>query len=241
MNRGARPERVTIADENRPRPEWSETSLKTLAVIALKGGSGKTTVATHLALAAYRRGLDTLLVDTDPQFSARDILSARESPGPAWVESSGRNVLAAQFAALAERKDLLIVDTPAGVVETVSEAIVVADFVLMVARPTLIDLSGLARTLMLVRRLGKANAVVVNQAPVARENVEAPLVKRAMKGLDYMKVDVAPAILRSRAMYQVALERGRSVEEGTDHHAAREIAALWDYVAAAMGLKTGEA
>lgn len=216
-------------------------SLKTLAVIALKGGSGKTTVATHLALAAHRRGLDTLLVGTDPQFSARDILSAREAPGPAYVESSGRNVLAAQFAALAERKDLLIVDTPAGVVETVSEAIVVADFVLMVARPTLIDLSGLARTLMLVRRLGKVCAVVVNQAPVARENVEAPLVKRAMKGLDYMKVDVAPAILRSRAMYQVSLERGRSVEEGSDQHAAREVAALWDYVAGAMGLKAGAA
>lgn len=213
--------------------------MKTLAVIALKGGSGKTTVATHLALAAHRRGVDTLLVDTDPQFSARDILSAREAPGPAYVESSGRNVLTAQFAALAERKDLLIVDTAAGAVEAVSEAVVIADFVLMVARPTLIDLSGLARSLMLVRRLGKPCAVVVNQAPVARENVEAPLVKRAMKGLDYMKVEVAPSIMRSRAIYQVALERGRSVEESSDKHAAREIAGLWDYVADRVGLKPG--
>jgi chromosome partitioning protein len=105
----------------------------------------------------------------------------------------------------------------------------------------LIDLSGLARSLMLVRRLGKPSAVVVNQAPVARETVEAPLVKRAMKGLDYMKADVAPVILRSRAIYQVALERGRSAEESSDRHAAREIAALWDYVAATLGLKTGEA
>jgi len=215
--------------------------LKTLAVVALKGGSGKTTVATHLALAAHLRGLDVLMVDTDPQFSARDILSARETPGPAYVESSGRNVVAAQFAALAERKDLLIVDTPAGAVETVGEAVVVADFVLMVARPTLIDLSGLARTLMLVRRLGKPSAVVVNQAPVTRESVEAPLVRRAMKGLDYMKADVAPTILRSRAIYQVALERGRSAEESSDRAAAAEIAALWDYVAGAMGLKTGDA
>ena len=45
-------------------------SLKTLAVIALKGGSGKTTVATHLALAAHLRGRQTLVVDTDPQNSA---------------------------------------------------------------------------------------------------------------------------------------------------------------------------
>jgi chromosome partitioning protein len=215
--------------------------LKTLAVIALKGGSGKTTVATHLALAAHLRGVDTLLVDTDPQFSARDILSARETPGPLYVESSGRNVLTAQFAATAERKQLMIVDTAAGAVEAVGEAIVVADFVLLVARPTLIDLSGLARSLMLVRQLGKPCAVVVNQAPVAREGVEAPLVQRARKGLDYMKVEVAPAILRSRAIYQVALERGRSAEESSDRHAAREIAALWDYVAATLGLNVSAA
>ena len=150
------------------------------------------------------------------------------------MTSSGRNVLAAQFGALSERRGLMVIDTPAGAVEAVSEALVVADFALMVVRPTLIDLAGLARTLTIVRRLGKASAVVVNQAPVAREAVEAPLVKRAMKGLDYMQADVAPVILRSRAIYQTALERGRSAEESTDRAAAREIAALWDFVDGAM-------
>jgi chromosome partitioning protein len=211
--------------------------LRTLAVIALKGGSGKTTVATHLALGAHLRGVDTLLVDIDPQHSARDILSARDAPGPACVTCSGRNVLAAQFGALAQRKDLLIIDTPAGAVEAVSEAIVLADHALMVVRPTLIDLSGLARTLTIVRRLGKASTVVVNQAPVARENVEAPLVKRALKGLDYMQAAVAPVILRSRSIYQTALERGRSAEETSDRAAAKEIAALWDFIDARIAAR----
>jgi chromosome partitioning protein len=208
-----------------------------LAVIALKGGSGKTTVATHLALGAHLRGVDTLLVDIDPQYSARDILGARDAPGPACVTSSGRNVLAAQFGALAQRKDLLIIDTAAGDVEAVSEAIVLADHALMVVRPTLIDLSGLARTLTIVRRLGKACTVVVNQAPVARENVEAPLVKRALKGLDYMQAPVAPVILRSRSIYQTALERGRSVEEMSDRAAAKEMAALWDFIDARIAAR----
>ena len=56
--------------------------MRTLAVIALKGGSGKTTIATHLALAAHLRGLDVLVADTDPQKSARDVLSSREAEGP---------------------------------------------------------------------------------------------------------------------------------------------------------------
>lgn len=212
-------------------------SLRTLAVIALKGGSGKTTVATHLAIGAHLRGLDTLVVDIDPQLSARDILGARDDSGPACVTCSGRNVLAAQFGALAQRRDLLIVDTPAGAVEDVSEAIVLADFAVLVVRPTLIDLSGLARTLTIVRRLAKPHAVVVNQAPVARGNVEAPLVKRALKGLDFMQAPVAPIIVRSRSIYQTALERGRSAEEMTDRSAATEMAALWDFVNARIATK----
>jgi chromosome partitioning protein len=215
--------------------------LRTLAVIALKGGSGKTTVATHLALAAHLRGVDTLLVDIDPQHSASDILGARVDPGPACVTSTGRNVLAAQFGALAQGKSLLIVDTPAGAVEEVGEAVVVADHALMIVRPTLIDLSGLARTLTLVRKLGKAYTVVVNQAPPAREDVEAPLVRRALKGLEYMQAPVAPVILRSRSIYQTALERGRSAEEMFDRAAAKEIADLWDYLDARMAARKDSA
>ena len=40
-------------------------------------------------------------------------------------------------------------------------------------------------------------------------------------------------IVRARAIYQTALETGRSAEEMGDAAAAREIAALWDYVEAA--------
>ena len=72
--------------------------------------------------------------------------------------------------------------------------------------------SGLARTLTMVRRLGKPNTVVVNQAPVPREGVEAPLVQRALRGLAYMQADVCPSIIRARTVYQIGLETGRSAE-----------------------------
>ena len=156
-------------------------------MIALKGGSGKTTVATHLALAAHLRGLKTLLVDT-----------------------------------------------AAGAVEDVSEAIVLADAAVMVVRPTLLDIAALARTLAIVRRLRKPSTVVVNQAPVAREGVEAPVVKRALRALEYMRLPIAPVILRSRSVYQTAVETGRSAEEMADQAAASEVAALWDYIDQAL-------
>ncbi|MET0294810.1 MAG: ParA family protein [Phenylobacterium sp.] len=210
--------------------------MRTISVIALKGGSGKTTVATHLALAAHLRGIDTLLVDTDPQHSAEDVLTAREAAGPECVTATGAGLLGVQFAA-SPRKELMIVDTAAGAMEDVSEAIVLADLAVMVVRPTLLDLAGLVRTLTLVRKINKPATVVLNQAPVAREGVESPLVKRILKGLEYMQAPVAPVILRSRAVFQTALERGRSAEESPDRAAAREIADLWDFVCTAMGVK----
>ena len=43
-----------------------------IAVLNQKGGAGKTTIATHLARSLQLRGLETILVDSDPQGSARD-------------------------------------------------------------------------------------------------------------------------------------------------------------------------
>lgn len=208
--------------------------MRTLAVIALKGGSGKTTVATHLALAAHLRGLDTLVVDIDPQESSHQVLSARQGPGPECLTSTAGRLMSVQLAAVGLKKDLLIIDTPAGAVEDVCEAIVLADAAVMVVRPTLLDIAALARTLALVRRLKKPSTVVVNQAPVAREGVEAPVVKRALRALEYMRLPVAPVIVRARAIYQTAIETGRSAEEMADPAAAREIAGLWDYVDQAL-------
>ncbi len=51
--------------------------MRNIAVIARKGGSGKTTVAVQLALAAHLRGLRTVLADTDPQGSSLEVLKAR--------------------------------------------------------------------------------------------------------------------------------------------------------------------
>jgi chromosome partitioning protein len=215
--------------------------LRTVAVVALKGGSGKTTVATHLALAAHLRDVNVLLVDTDPQRSARDVLSARSEPGPACILASGPSLMAAQFAAVDERRGLFVIDTAAGAVEDVTEAIVLADLTILVVRPTLLDLAGMARTYKLVKKLGKPCTVVMNQAPVAREGTEAPLVKRIMAGLDYMQAPVAPVVLRARSIYQTSLERGRSVEETSDRAAAAEIAELWDFIRARLDLPESRA
>jgi chromosome partitioning protein len=204
--------------------------LRTIAVIALKGGSGKTTMATHMALAAHMRGFSTFVADIDPQRSASEVLQAREGDGPRWVSTSGSELFATQMSAASSGVDAMVIDTAAGAVEDLMHAIVLADLSLLVVRPTLLDLSAAARTVSVVRRVKKASLIVVNQAPVARDGVEPPVVKRALRALEYMRLMVAPSIIRTRSVYQTALEVGRSAEEAADANAAREIEELWAFV-----------
>lgn len=204
--------------------------MRTIAVIARKGGSGKTTVATHLALAAHLRGLKTLVADTDPQHSALEVFKARQGPGPERTDSTGPKLFALQMAAVRDGTDAMFIDTAAGAVEDVANAVVLADLSLLVLRPTFLDLAAAVHTVDTVRRLRKPAIVVVNQAPPAREGVETPAVRRALQALSILRLPVAPAILRSRAVYQTALETGRSAEETDDTAAAQEVAALWAFV-----------
>ena len=59
-----------------------------IAVLNQKGGSGKTTIAAHLARAFQLNGHDVLLVDSDPQGSARDWAAVRRTNRYPWSDST---------------------------------------------------------------------------------------------------------------------------------------------------------
>jgi chromosome partitioning protein len=205
--------------------------MRTIAVIARKGGSGKSTVAVHMAIAAHLRGRKTLLADSDPQCSSTVVLKARRGPGPDVTETSGAKLFAVQMAALRAGVDALVIDTAAGAEDELAHAIVLADLSLLVIRPTFLDFAAALRTSDVMRRLHKPGVIVLNQAPVSRVGGEPPLVKKAHEALRLMRLPVAPAILRSRAAYQSALETGCSAEEtAPGSPAATEVGLLWDFV-----------
>jgi chromosome partitioning protein len=205
--------------------------MRTIAVIGRKGGSGKTTIAVHLAIGLHLRGRATVLADTDPQRSSIDVLKARGDPGPEVTASAGPKLFALQVASTRAGADALVIDTPAVLEEAVSHAVVLCDLALLVVRPTFLDLAAALRTSDIIRSLRKPGLVVLNQAPPTRGTVEAPPVRRAVEALRLLRLPVAPAVIRARAAYQSVVETGRSVEElAGDPLAAQEMRVFCDYV-----------
>ena len=192
--------------------------MQIIAVVAQKGGTGKSTVTANLAVSASARGLRTLVADTDPQGSIVDWKKCRISKEPA--------VLAAKSS------DLMIIDTRASSLECSVEAAKIADLTLIVVRPCAIDLRAIAATVEALKPLRRPSAFVLNQAPSQRVGHEPVIVSEAINLLLNYGLPVAPVGLRSRAVYQTAFARGMApgeVDPGS--RAATEIASLWEYVA----------
>jgi chromosome partitioning protein len=202
--------------------------MRILAVVGRKGGSGKTTIAMHMALAAHLRGHRTILADADPQRSASSLLRHRVIPGPQRIETAGSKLFTLKIEALKTGADTLVIDTPAGPEGDITYAVSMADLALIVVRPTCIDLAASVRSIEMVQRLRCPAMIVLSQAPPARGGIEPPAVQNALDALRFTNLDIAPTIVRSREAYQAALVHGCSAEELAPSSAAgREAAALW--------------
>lgn len=89
--------------------------MQTLAMVAQKGGTGKTTLALSLAVAAEAAGRSVLVIDLDPQASACRWGDRRSAETPAVMDAQPARLAAALAKAAQAGVDLAIVDTPARV------------------------------------------------------------------------------------------------------------------------------
>jgi cellulose biosynthesis protein BcsQ len=112
--------------------------MKVIAVLNQKGGSGKTTIATHLARALQLDGADVLLVVSDPQGSARDWAAVRDDQ-PVPVVGIDRPTIERDLKSVA-RKDYVVIDGAPQAADLAVSAIKAADFVLIPVQPSPYDI-----------------------------------------------------------------------------------------------------
>lgn len=114
---------------------------KIIAVLNQKGGAGKTTIATNLARALYLADKTSrvLLVDSDPQGSARDWNAASDGE-LVPVIGLDRATLAKDIQAIKENQDWIVIDGAPQIAELAVAGIKCADVVLIPVQPSPYDI-----------------------------------------------------------------------------------------------------
>lgn len=125
--------------------------MKVIAVLNQKGGAGKTTIATHLARALQIGGADVLLVDSDPQGSARDWAAVREDQ-PLTVVGIDRPTIDRDVKNVARKVDYVVIDGAPQAADLAVSAIKAADFVLIPVQPSPYDIWATADLVELVQQ-----------------------------------------------------------------------------------------
>ena len=204
-----------------------------IAVSSQKGGSGKTTIAAHLAVRADAAGQGpVVLIDTDPQGSLAEWWQSRTNDSPALATVKPED-LAANLAELRSYGTAIaIIDTPPALTGSIEQVIAMADLVLIPVRPSPHDLRAAGGTVELARKAGKPFMFIVNSA-----SPRASITAQAVAALSEHG-RVAPVILYQRTEYAASMIDGRTVTETAGSgRSAQEIIELWQCVYAQIGLR----
>jgi len=209
--------------------------MQTIALIAQKGGTGKTTLALSLAVAAEADGKVTLVIDLDPQASMCKWGDRREADAPAVIDAQPARLASALQRAEDAGVDLVIVDTPARVEHAAAEAARVADLVIVPCKPSIHDLETLQTTTELIRgRAHRPPVVVLNAVPAYGARCE-----QAAEAIRAMGVAVCPATIGQRVAFEYAAQLGQSVAEyEPDGKAASEIRHVYKLICRVLDTAT---
>ena len=201
--------------------------MKTIAIISQKGGSGKTTLALHLAVAAEAAGKVTVLLDLDPQASATGWKDSRKGETPEIIALPSMRLGPALRTASEEGFDLALIDTAPSTERDAATAARAADLVLVPCRAAILDLRAIGMTVELVKLTGKPAYAVLNAVPPHAARIEAD----AREAISGYGLSVAPCTLQHRAAYAHALTVGQVAQEYEPKgKAAGEVAALYKWL-----------
>ncbi|MBG0811007.1 AAA family ATPase [Methylosinus sp. H3A] len=201
--------------------------MRTIAFVTQKGGAGKSTLASSIAVAASCAGERVFIIDLDPLQSLVKWSKAREATDVP-VEHVPPAKLGKALAAL-EKKGvtLVVIDAPGADSEYSDAAIRAADLCIVPARPNVFDLWACELTRASIKDKKKDYAFLLNQCPPAQQNARVDQGAQALQAIGAL---LAP-LVSARVDYQEAARMGLGVcELNPEGVAAEEMRELWQSV-----------
>ncbi len=209
----------------------------TVAMVNQKGGSGKSTMAECLAVAAYLDDKAVAILDMDPQGSAYKWSRRRQEPNPP-VESVTPANYADQWQCLRDAgAELVIFDTPARLSDHTTGPIELADLAIIPTKTTMKDLERVRASYDLVTKTSDTRTfVVINQTRPQGDRAD-----QSINFLTSMGFTICPHSFGHRVAYEDADTTGQTPQETEPRgKAASEILSVYQYTIAALHNITSE-
>ena len=207
-------------------PPKQPQRLRVVAFANVKGGVGKSTLCSALAVRAAKDSKRVALLDLDPQESLSSWWTRRGRPKNPKLHEVDATTEAIELL-ISEGWEWVFIDTGPAKIDLIEPGVVAADLVLIPTRPSAFDIEQAGICVELCESHGKPHAFVFNQAQRGTRLTKSSITFLEQNGARVIR---SPVITFQPA-YMAALTVGKSgpeVEKGTD--AKKEIDALWTAV-----------
>lgn len=194
-----------------------------------KGGVGKSTLATHLAVWLHDRGFQTALIDADKQRSSSQWISETEPQITVCVADSPDDCLI-KTQGLISSHDFVVGDAPGGLEDVSRTLLILADLALFPISPSILDVRSVAGATTVLRYAqgingGRPEGRLVLNKMRTRDTISREL----REGAATLGLQVAQQVIRDLQAYRDAAQQGTVVGRcgRKGFSAASEIEALF--------------
>lgn len=185
------------------------TTTNIVAIVAEKGGVGKTTLALSLAVAAVQAGRKVAVLDLDPQATAAQWTDRRTPEFPWVVATPATRVKAAIEQAKGQGVDFIVIDTPPHAGTDGVEAARLAELVLVPMEPHLYSLETMPKIGNLLKLAGEVPALFV----VSKASVQGKEARDTIAYIQQQGFNACPVTLHLRAAHRHAGNVGQTAQE----------------------------
>jgi len=211
--------------------------MNVISVVSSKGGVGKTTLASALAVRAARESKRVAMVDLDPQASLADWWKRRGGTSNPTIFTGADTATDAVEALALDGWDWVFIDSPPAFVATIQDAIESCDIAIIPLKPSALDLIASEMAVLIAREAETKHLCVINDVE-PRWTTTA----KAKSYIEKAGVPVAQQMISHRAAYLGAMTTGKSGPElDKSGKCSEEIDKLWAEIKSVLRKSTKKA
>jgi len=186
---------------------------KVITIAQQKGGTGKTTLAVHLALAFIKyHNLKVAIIDTDPQGSLGKwfIIRSEKKISNQNLAFKTASLWGAQYESkiLKQDHDIVIIDTPPKIESDARPAIEAADLILIPVAPSHVDFWATEAIIEIAKKAKRKILIQINRA-----NHRSKLISKTYEYIKSINVKATDTIIGHRQIFVASMGEGKTVVE----------------------------